>query len=86
MLRVMTTGDPFDFTVVSNNMKAGTGGQKVSHKGARLLAGGNSSKTSKKNPNNFLNVTRTIKVPSKSRPITVPALLIIEFNGEKTYI
>jgi len=92
MLQVMNSNDtggkpiPFSFTTVSCNLKAQTGGQRLSYENAYLLAGGNSSKSSKKNPRNWINVTRTIKVPTKSRPITVHALLITEFNGEKTYI
>lgn len=86
MLRVMTTGDPFSFEVVSLNLKEETGGFRTTYTNAVLLAAGNSSKNSRKNPKNFLNVTRTIKVPTKSRPITVHALLITRFNDEKTYI
>ena len=92
MLNVMASNDaggkpiPFSFEAVSSNSREGTGGKRVSYKNAFLLAGGNSSKNSRKNPNNWLNVTRTIQVPGKGRPISVPILLVTKFNEEKTYI
>lgn len=92
MLKVMASNDSggrpisFSFEVVTSNSREGTGGKRVTYKNAVLLAGGNSSKNSLKNPNNWLNVTRTIQVPGKGRPITVPVLLITKFNEEKTYI
>lgn len=81
-------GEPirFDFERVTCNLREGTGGERKQYTGAYLLAGGNSSKDSKKNPNNWMNVTRTIQLPGRSRPSTIPVLLITKFNDEKVYI
>lgn len=92
MVKVMAACDsagmpiPCKFTVVTCNLREETGGERRTYEGAVLLAGGNSSKDSKKNPNNWINVTRTFQVPGRSRPLTVHLLLITHFNDEKTYI
>ena len=85
-LSVMTTGDPFNFSLVTCNLKQETGGRRVSYENATLCAGGNSSKTSAKNPNHWKNHTRNIMVQGKSRPITIHTLLITGFNNQKVFI
>jgi hypothetical protein len=91
-MRIMAAVDnggqpiPCNITVGELNIKAGTGGRLVSYKGVTLVGAGRSRKNSLKNPNNWMNITRTVMVQGRSRPITIQAILITKFNDQTVYI
>lgn len=77
---------PFEIFGVKLNLKDGTGGTHYHYKGVQLCAGGHSSKKSKRNPRHWMNLTRNVMVPGRSRPITINTLTILKFNNERVYI
>lgn len=88
-MRIMAAVDnggqpiPFDIEVCELNIKAQTGGKRVTYNNCTLLR---SKKDPGKNPNHWDNVTRNIMVPGRSRPITIQAILLTKLNNQTVYI
>lgn len=77
---------PFDLTVITCNLKHGTGGLRVTYQNATLAGGSFGKKTSARNANHFYNGTRNLQVPGKGRPVKIHNLLITHFNGERVFV
>lgn len=91
-LRVMCTSDkagnfiPFNFTIVTCNLREDTGGRRVDYENVVLAGGPFGKKNSKKDADHYINGTRNVMIPGKSRPTTIHNLLITKFNGERIII
>ena len=91
-LTVMTAKDtagsfiPFDCTVITCNLTEKTGGEKLEIKGAVLAGAPFGKKESRKDADHYINGTRNIMIPGRSRPVTIHNLLLIRFNGERVIV
>lgn len=71
---------PFSITFVKCNIKANTGGEKITLDRA-VMVGGGKSKSESRNPNHFDNYTRNIRSAEGDRIMKLHVLHITRFNG-----
>jgi hypothetical protein len=77
---------PFTITRVTCNIANRTGGRRETLENVTLAGAPYGKKKSSKPANHFLNGTRNIMIPGKSRPTTIHNILITHFNGETIII
>lgn len=77
---------PFNFTRVRCNLADETGGTRETITGAVLAGAPFGKKDPERDPNHWMNATRNIYIPGKSRPVTIQLLLLLTFNDERVYL